>query len=335
YSTVALIERGASSVTIGRPIDNTVVYILDRYQQPVPIGVSGELYIGGSGLARGYLNQPELTQAKFIPNPFNPDSKSRLYRTGDLVRYLPDGTMEFLGRIDHQVKIRGFRIELGEIEAILQQYSNQHSDPDEPAIENVLVMARTDETGNTSLVAYLTPDLSDRQLTEIRHYLKAKLPGYMVPSAIVSLNHFPQTPNGKVDRQALPAPSFFSSALSAATPGNAIEESIAAVWRQMLRCSEVSIHDNFFDVGGHSLLVVQIHHQLSSAYPFLTIVDLFTYPTIHSLANYVLHQTGSSQIESEIQEAATFTRSPEPTSQARGARRRTAQAMRQRRGQSL
>jgi amino acid adenylation domain-containing protein len=354
YSTFALVERGATSApTIGCPISNTVVYILDRHLQPVAIGIPGELYIGGAGLARGYLNQPDLTQEKFIPNPFsdlglgnknenlvtsqtiesenksnNPKSQlrfertkgatqnlklSRLYKTGDLVRYLPDGNIEFLGRIDHQVKIRGFRIELGEIESILGQY---------PHVQNVVVVARTEENGNLGLVAYLTPQFADSQIPDLRNYLRKRLPGYMIPSAFVTLEQFPQTPNGKVDRKALPAPSIPSSAIPYAPPRNQAEEKIATTWRQVLNCQEISsIHDSFFEVGGHSLLVVQVHYLLSSDYPFLKMVDLFTYPSIHSLANYLLQQTSPSLHTTET------------SSQSRGAKRRTSQAARQQRNQ--
>ena len=323
YSTVALVERGATSApTIGRPIHNTVAYILDRHLQPVPIGISGELHIGGAGLARGYLNQPDLTQAKFIPNPFSHEPGARLYKTGDLARYLPDGNIEFLGRLDHQVKIRGFRIELGEIEAVLGQY---------PQIQHAVVVARTEAQGTPGLIAYLTPQSAESQLSTIRNYLRARLPGYMIPTAFVALDQIPQTPNGKVDRNALPVPSFSSSVVPDAPPHNLAEQKIAAVWRQVLNRQVLSIHDSFFEVGGHSLLAVQVHYLLSSEYPFLQLVDLFTYPSIHSLANYVSQQTSPGFSPTD-----TFKRSQDAdTSQVRGSKRRAGQAVRQQRKQTL
>lgn len=273
-------------VPIGRPFTNTKIYILDRNLQPVPIGIPGELYISGIGLARGYLNQPELTEQKFIRNHFSFSNElgTRLYKTGDLARYLSDGNIELLGRLDYQVKIRGFRIELGEIESVLGQYPN---------VQNVMVVARAEENGSSELVAYLTPQFTDCQIRDLRNYLKQRLPGYMIPSAFVTLEQFPQTPNGKVDRKALPVPTILSSAVYA-PPCNQTEEKIAAAWRQVLNRQKLSIHDSFFEVGGHSLLVVQVHHLLSSDYPSLKIVDLFTYPSIHSLANHLLQQTPHS-----------------------------------------
>ena len=197
YSTYALRKSGGPA-TIGRPIANTQIYILDPHLQPVPLGVPGELHIGGAGLARGYLNRPELTAEKFIPDPFSNEPGARLYQTGDLARYLPDGNIEFLGRLDHQVKIRGFRIELGEIETALNTY---------PAVREAVVVAREDNPGDKRLVAYVV--LGQEQaltISDLRGFLKQKLPDYMVPSAFVALDALPLTPNGKVDRRALPAP---------------------------------------------------------------------------------------------------------------------------------
>lgn len=274
-------------VPIGRPFANTKIYILDGNLQPVPIGVPGELYISGIGLTRGYLNQPELTEQKFIRNHFSFSNElcTRLYKTGDMARYLSDGNIEFLGRVDYQVKIRGFRIELGEIESVLGQYPN---------VQNAVVVARAEENGSSGLVAYLTPQFGDCQISDLRNYLKERLPGYMIPSAFVTLEQFPHTPNGKIDQKALPVSMIPSSAVPYAPPCNQAEEKIAAAWRQVFNRQEISIHDSFFEVGGHSLLVVQVHHLLSSDYPFLKIVDLFTYPSIHSLANYLLQQTPPS-----------------------------------------
>jgi len=239
-------------VAIGRPITNTQIYILDAHLQPVPVGVPGELHIGGVGLARGYLNRPELTAEKFIPNPFSEDPESRFYKTGDLARYLPDGSIEFLGRLDHQVKIRGFRIELGEIEAVLGQY---------PAIRETVVLAREDEPGDKRLVAYVVPDQdATSTISELRRFLKEKLPEYMVPSAFVMLDALPLTPNGKVDRRALPAPDRTRPELEETfvTPHTPVASLIAEVWQEVLGVEKVGVYDNFFDLGGHSLLSMQV-----------------------------------------------------------------------------
>ncbi len=222
-------KNNSLSPAIGRPIFNTQIYILDSNLQPVPVGIPGEIHISGAGLARGYLNRPELTQEKFIPNPFSNSPDSRLYKTGDLARYLPDGNLEYLGRIDNQVKIRGFRIELGEIETILSQHS---------AVKTAIVIAREDETEQKRLVAYIVPQaegISAQQeqnfiaVTELRQFLKAKLPEYMIPSAFVILESLPLTPNGKIDRRALPAPEFQSEEQYVA-PRNPIEEILSSIW---------------------------------------------------------------------------------------------------------
>ncbi|MCP4628150.1 MAG: AMP-binding protein, partial [bacterium] len=187
------------TVPIGYPISNTEVYILDRHYNPVPVGIPGELHIGGAGLARSYLNRPDFTKEKFIENPFSDKPGSRLYKTGDLCRYLPDGNIEFLGRIDHQVKVRGFRIELGEIESVLSRHGQ---------VKEAVVIAREDQPGNKQLAAYLVPKKEDKapEHSDLREFLKAKLPDYMIPAAYVILESLPLTPNGKIDRKALPSP---------------------------------------------------------------------------------------------------------------------------------
>jgi amino acid adenylation domain-containing protein len=276
-------------VSIGRPIANTQFYILDQHRQPVPVGVPGELHIGGLGLARGYLNRPELTAEKFIPNPFNDDPASRLYKTGDLVRYRPDGTLEYLERIDHQVKIRGFRIELGEIEAVLSQH---------PKVRASVVMVREDEPENKRLVAYavLQPE-QVLTITELRHFLEEKLPKYMVPSAFVMLEALPLTLNGKLDRRSLPAPEALRPELEVAyvMPQNEVERAIATVWQKTLNVERIGINDNFFDLGGHSLLIVQVHSKLREVLNRdISITDMFKYPTIRALVNY-LNQYQSEQ----------------------------------------
>jgi len=275
-------------IPIGKPISNVQVYVLDRYLQPVPIGVPGELHIGGAGVARGYLNRSELTEEKFIINPLKrsrgakeeQSSNSRLYKTGDLARYLPDGNIEFLGRIDNQVKIRGFRIELSEIETVL----NQHYQ-----VDQAVVIAREDLPGNKRLVAYIIANQKQVQIEEIRHFLKQKLPSYMVPSAFIQLEKLPLTPNGKVDYRALPAPDTSDKNLKEGfvLPRTSTEEILAAIWGEVLRVEKVSIHDNFFELGGDSIISIQMISRANQAGLKLTPKQLFQYQTIAELASVV------------------------------------------------
>ena len=284
----------ATTIPIGRPIANTQIYILDSDLQPVPVGVPGELYLGGAGVARGYLNRPELTQEKFIPNPFGRSRGSleegsrkdqsfnseRLYKTGDLARYLPDGNIEYLGRIDNQVKIRGFRIELGEVEAVL----SQHDD-----VQTCCVIAREDTTGDKQLVAYIVPHPQVTPTTiELRQFLSNKLPGYMVPNAFVMLEEMPLTQNGKVDRRALKAPSNTNNLDKFVQPRNQLELQLVQIWSKILKVDLVGVQDNFFDLGGHSLLapylMAQIQQQFGKDLPLTT---LFQNPTIEQLATIV------------------------------------------------
>ena len=281
-----------TSESIGRPIANTQVYILDRHLQPVPIGVPGELHIGGAGLARGYFNRPQLTQEKFIPNPFSLEQGTCLYKTGDLARYMPDGNIQFLGRLDHQVKVRGFRIEPGEIETIL----NQH-----PKVRETVVITRENQAGDKRLVAYVVSQELAPTHTELRRFLKEKLPEYMLPSAFVLLTTLPLTPNGKVDRRALPDPEGLSLELAVdyVMPQTEAELLIAAIWQEVVQLEKVGIHDNFFEMGGHSLLMVQIQNKLQDSFGReLSVVELFKYPTIHALARY-LSQEQSENYSSE------------------------------------
>ncbi|MBD2293363.1 amino acid adenylation domain-containing protein [Anabaena sphaerica FACHB-251] len=270
----------AQGSVIGNPIPDLQVYLLDRYQQLVPMGVPGEMYVGGAGLARGYLNRQELTQQRFISNPFVPGT--RLYRTGDLARYLPNGELEYLGRIDNQVKIRGFRIELGEIEAILSQY---------PRVRETVLLVREDISNDRRLLAYIVPDQkADFSVNELRHFLKEKLPEYMLPSAFLVLEALPLTPNGKVDRRALPAPDNLRPELANnyQAPESDVEKSIAKVWQQVLQLEKVGVNDNFFDLGGHSLLVVQLNNKLREIlHRDLSVVEIFQNPTIKSLAEHL------------------------------------------------
>ena len=272
-------ERSASAtVPIGRPITNTEVYVLDPHRNPVPIGVAGELHIGGAGLARGYLNRLELTAEKFISNPFSEDLNSGLYKTGDLVRYLPDGNIEFLGRIDQQVKIRGFRIEFGEIEAAIARHA---------AIREAVVLAREDVPGDKRLVAYMIADNPPADLvSEVRALLCASLPEYMVPAAFVVLDVLPLTPNGKVDRNALPVPDASAELKNGyVAPRTATEEILANIWTEVLGLERVGVEDNFFELGGHSLLAMSVVSRVRKALSVeLPLRELFAARTIAALA---------------------------------------------------
>lgn len=276
-------QRAARPVVpIGRPIANIQMYVLDRYQQPVPAGVPGELYIGGIGVGRGYWNRPELTRERFLPDPFRTEPGAQLYRTGDLARFWPDGTIEYLGRLDHQVKIRGFRIELGEIETVLSTF---------PGVRATVVLAREDTPGDRRLVAYLvSDDGASPSISQLRAYLKERLPEYMVPSAFIALPELPLTPNGKVNRRALPAPEGLRPTLDSAfvAPRSELECIIARHWQEVLGVPQVGIHDNFFDLGGHSLRVAQLHRRLTEALGReLPLTDLFAYPTVAALAAFL------------------------------------------------
>ncbi|MEM9008648.1 MAG: non-ribosomal peptide synthetase, partial [Cyanobacteria bacterium P01_F01_bin.86] len=236
------------TIPIGRAIANTQVYILDTHLNPVPIGVQGELYIGGLGVGRGYFNRPQLTQAKFIANPFSSKSGDRIYKTGDLARYLSDGNIEFLGRIDNQVKIRGFRIELGEIEATLSA---------NPQIQQAVVIAQTEPSGHHRLVAYVVSEDDSLTPPQVREQLKAQLPDHMIPSAFVMLESLPLTPNGKIDRKALPAADTSERTTTYVSPRTPREEIICNLFSSVLTIENIGIDDNFFELGGHSLLATQ------------------------------------------------------------------------------
>ena len=320
WSATKRLDSANPPISIGRPLANTQFYVLDLQLKPVPIGVTGELYIGGDGLARGYLNRPELTAEKFIVNPFvedrrqktedrskvrsqksvpsppsplsspsppsppsSPASHSRLYKTGDLARYLPNGELEILGRIDHQVKIRGFRIELGEIEAALAQHRS---------VQEGVVTVREEVPGDKRLAAYvvLNPDQS-LTLEELRRFLMAHLPDYMIPGGLMLLEALPHTPNGKIDRRALPAPdwSSFIHADTFVAPRTLVEEQLAEIWAEVLRLEKVGIHDNFFELGGHSLLATQIMSRTNQAFLSVEVPlrTLFELPTIAALADRI------------------------------------------------
>ncbi len=265
---------------IGRPIANVRIVVLDGYLQPVPIGIPGELYIGGAGLARGYLNQPELTAERFIAPSAELEAGSRLYRTGDRARWRPDGQLEFLGRLDGQIKLRGFRIEPGEIEAVLAQH---------PAVRQAVVMVREEVPGPRRLVAYIVSTPEARQQEEsLRQYLRERLPQYMVPSAFVHLAALPLTPNGKVDRTALPPPAGRRQSDPDVVPCTPLEKQIATIWAQVLGMEDVGRHDNFFDLGGHSLLATQVRSRLREELQVeLPLRPLFETPTVSGLARVI------------------------------------------------
>jgi amino acid adenylation domain-containing protein len=269
-------------VPIGRPIDNTQLYVLDGALEPVPVGIPGELYIGGVGLARGYINRPQLTAERFIPNSFGP-SGSRLYRTGDLARYLEDGNIEFIGRADHQVKLHGLRIELGEIEAILRSHAE---------IAEAVAIVHGDPSGGGRLVAYVVPipGRSVPPAAELREFLRRCLPDYMVPSIFVILTELPLTPSGKVNRQALPKPNMAESGTQAeyAAPRTDLERHVATVWEEMLGLSCIGVHDNFFDLGGHSLLATRLTMALRETFGVeLPVRSLFEFPTVAGITETI------------------------------------------------
>ena len=289
WSTLERIDSKDGDIYIGKPIANTQVYVVDRAMNPVPVGIPGELLIGGDGLARGYLNLPELTREKFIPDTFSGKKGARLYRTGDLVRFTRDGNMEFVGRMDNQVKIRGFRIELGEIETLLNL---------DPSIKECVVVAKEVIAGEKTLIAYIipVPEQAEETLSSenLRKSLKEKLPDYMIPSSFIFLNSFPMTPNGKIDRKALPMPENIRPQLSTqyTAPSNKTEDSITRIWQEVLHLERIGVNDNFFDMGGHSLLLAQVRSKISNAiHKEVSIMDLFRYPTISTLARFL--QTGN------------------------------------------
>jgi thioesterase domain-containing protein/acyl carrier protein len=293
WSTIGLIDAGDEPISIGRPIANTQIYVLDEENQPVPVGIAGELHIGGNGVARGYLNRPELTAKVFLPDAFSREVGARLYKTGDLGRYLGDGRIEYLGRFDSQVKVRGYRIELGEIEAVLREHA---------FVRDVAVVVRQEK-----LVGYVV--VSPEQLfdgtklgTELRSFLKTKLPGYMSPALFVELDALPLTPNGKVDRRALPTPDESRPDLPEAyvAPRDRLEEQLATLWTNVLQLKSIGVRDNFFELGGHSLLAARLFAQIENRFgKHLPLATLFQSPTIEQLAN-VLRESGTSKAWSSL-----------------------------------
>lgn len=289
--------EGARNVPIGKPLPNVRTYILDQEMQPVPIGVTGELYIGGAGVARGYLNRPELTAERFIADPYGSEAEGRLYRTGDVARYLPDGNIEYLGRRDNQVKIRGIRIEPGEVEAVL----NRHA-----GVESAVVTAVADEGRDSYLAAYIIPGAAGATVAEIRGWLREKLPEYMVPAAYTLMTAWPMTPSGKIDRKALPRPDENSLVRESmyVAPESPVEEILVEIWSEILRVERVGIHDNFFDLGGHSLMIVQVTSRILQTFGVqISLRDFFEAPTIAELS-LIIEEILISELESLSEEEA-------------------------------
>jgi len=289
--------KGKRRSVIGRPIPDLEIYLLDEHLYPVPVGVHGEIYVGGAGLSAGYLNRPELTAERFIPNPFSPEPGARLYRTGDLARYLPDGDIEYAGRIDHQVKIRGFRIEPGEVENKLVQH---------PAVRDAIVLAREDGSDERRLVAYIVPaEESALTISDVRNYLKGKLPEHMVPAAFVLLEAWPLTPSGKVNRRAFPALGHERPALDEEfqAPRDPLEEMLGGIWSQVLGVDHVGVHDNFFELGGDSIRSIQVSAQAQKMGVTFPVQYLFQYQTIAELA---LQLEASEHVCSPAPQTKTF-----------------------------
>ncbi len=282
WTKVQLDDAAAAAPPIGRPVSNCQVYVLDRHLQPVPIGVPGELHIGGASLSRGYLNRAEETAKKFIVNPFSEKSDDRLYKTGDLVRYLPDGNIQFIDRIDSQVMVRGFRIELSEIESLLRQH---------PAIEQSVVVQVLNSANQKNLVAYVVGEIEANNTTvsELRTFLSDQLPDYMVPSVVVLLRELPVTTNGKVDRDSLPVPEdVMSQDKEYVAPQTEIERAIAAIWTDLFRIDKIGLNDNFFDLGGNSLLIAKANNRLNTTLGRdISMIDMFKFPTVSSLAEHL------------------------------------------------
>ncbi|HKA01592.1 MAG TPA: non-ribosomal peptide synthetase, partial [Candidatus Solibacter sp.] len=289
----------ATTVPIGRPVANSKAYVLDRHLQPVPVGIVGELYISGDGLARGYLNSPELTAKKFVADPFSDKPGGRLYRTGDRVRYLPDGNIQFLGRFDEQVKIRGFRVEPGEVESVLRQH---------PAVQQAVVIMRAETAEDQRLTAYIVSDVTHPAVaTELRAYASAYLPDYMIPAAFVLVDALPLSVNGKVDRARLPDPGRTRPEVEAdpVLPRTDLERTIAAIWKETLGLDTVGMSANFFDLGGHSLMLMRVHNRLRQLVDRdLSMTEMFRYTTISALADHLAQPPRETNLMQQVRERA-------------------------------
>ncbi len=314
WSSTSPVKNIGESVSIGTPIANTQIVILDQANELLPPGAVGELCIGGTGVVRGYLRRPELTAERFIGDPNGPEG-ARLYRTGDRARFRPDGTLEFHGRLDHQVKLRGYRIELGEIEARLSEH---------PSVRAAAVLVREDTPGDKRLVGYMTrATAADPDFDLLKAHLRRRLPDYMVPSLFVVMDRFPETPNRKTDRKALPAPEAQASAsASFVEPESQLEQTISEIWCEVLALPRVGANDNFFDIGGHSLLTIQMHGRLNQTLDRkVSLVDLFRYPTVKSLARYLDGDDGKAELKKTKERAAGRKAAMAKRRAARGGRR--------------
>jgi aspartate racemase len=303
WSTLHVVAEGERSVPIGRPIANTETYVLGRHGEPLPIGLAGELHIGGVGVARGYLNRPELTAERFVPDPFSGRPGARLYRTGDLARYRADGALEFVGRVDYQVKVRGFRVELGEIEGLLASH---------PAVAEAVVVVREDHLGARSLSAYVRPTGSSSPLAaDLRAFLKERLPDHMVPSTFTMIDAFPLTPNGKVDRGGLPAADDRRAPGTSVAPRDEVEQRLVRIWEEILSVEGIGTRDSFFDLGGHSMLAVRLFARLEECLQVrLPLATLFEAPTIEALASLIRDRTGSTPSRSLVPIQRAGSRTP-------------------------
>ena len=286
-------ESGNGWASLGSAVGNTRLYVLDEAQRVVPIGVRGELYVGGAGVGRGYLKRAEITAEKFVPDPFSAVGGERLYRTGDVVRWRSDGELEFIGRVDEQVKVRGFRIELGEIEVALKEHES---------ISDCVVVAQEDETGKRLVAYVVSEELSN---SELRQYLKERLPEYMVPAVFVSLEHLPLTVNGKVDRKALPAAELSAVREEYVGPRNAVEEELCRIWTEVLKVERVGIEDNFFELGGHSLLATIVVASIEEILQVeVKLRTLFENPTVAELAETLLENPDERELIERAAELA-------------------------------
>ena len=285
----------SATVPIGRPIANTKVFILDQKGNPVPLGAVGELYIGGAGVARGYWNQWEQTSARFVPHPISKDPNAFVYRTGDLARYLPDGNVEFLGRVDDQVKIRGFRVEPAEIEAVLCRH---------PAVRQAVVVAKDEGNGDKRLIGYIVPAAGPTPVVDdLRDHLRTHLPDYMIPAQLVMNASLPLTANGKIDRHSLPDPELNGTARHRpyCAPTNSIEETLSRIWGGVLGVERVGIHDDFFDLGGHSLLATQVISRIRTALEVqIPLRTIFETPTIAGLARTIAELRDDASASNEV-----------------------------------
>ena len=296
WSTIHRISQTDGPIPIGRPIDNTGVWVLDQNRELVPVGAVGELYIGGSGVARGYLRRPELTLERFVPHPFK--AGERVYRTGDLARWRPDGTLECLGRTDNQVKVRGYRVEPGEIEAALLEH---------PEVRTAVVTACHDASGGNALAAYVV----GAQGFDLRQFLQQKLPDYMIPAWFVPLDKLPLTPNGKVDRDALPEPAATETRVEFVPPKDDVERRLAAIWESVLHVRPISTHDNFFDLGGHSFLVAKLLRRIDLEFGRrLSMAAVFQAPTVEQLAAVIGDRNGLARLARTISIDKPGSRSP-------------------------